>query len=155
MSRVLVLGYGSTLRRDDGLGVLAARALEGRWREPRARVEACAQLLIEHAALLAESGYAVFIDAARDAAPGEVSARPVTAQAPRPSPLTHHLTPGSLLFAARRLYGRCPEAVLVAVGGRDFGPGEELSPPAARALPVAVATAAALVENRLREAAHA
>jgi hydrogenase maturation protease len=148
MRPVLVVGYGNALRGDDGAGRLAAQALAARWPESEVRVESAHQLLVEIAADLAECGYAVFVDAARDGAPGGVSERALR-PAPGPAPMTHHATPEGLLAAAAELYGRAPEAALFTVAGADFGPGERLSPPVAAALPDLVKRVAARVDERL------
>ncbi len=154
MTSVLVIGYGNPLRGDDGAGRLVAGALYDAWPESRVRVEASHQLLIEMAAAAAESDFVVFIDAARDGAPGTVTQRPVLPEPASDDSLTHHLTPETLLAAARLWYGRAPEAALICVGGGDFSHGERLSPPVAAALPELTSRVRALVCARL-EASHA
>lgn len=154
MIPVLVLGYGNPLRADDGAGRRAAEALFDAWPEGSVRVEAAHQLLVEQAALAAEAEFVVFVDAARDAAPGVVAQREVRPSAGADDSLSHHLTPESLLAAAELWYGRAPRAALVSVGGADFGHGERLSPAVAAALPELVARVRALVAARL-EGAHA
>ena len=151
MIPVLVVGYGNPLRADDGAGRLAAQALESVWPETEVRVESSHQLLVESAASLAEAEFAVFIDADRELAPGMVAQRPVYPEAAQSDSLTHRLTPGTVLAAARLWYGRAPEAVLVSIGGGDFGHGEELSPRVKSALPGLIERVHALVAARLEE----
>lgn len=152
MIPVLIVGYGNPLRADDGAGRRAADALMDAWPEDRVRVEAAHQLLVEMAASAAEAGFVVFLDAARDAAPGTVAVRSLAPAEAGDDSLTHHLTPETLLAAARLWYGRAPEAALVSVGGADFGHGERLSPAVAAALPEMLACVRALVAARLEEA---
>jgi hydrogenase maturation protease len=154
MIPVLVIGYGNPLRADDGAGRRAADALLDAWPADGVRVEAAHQLLVEMAASAAEAGFAVFIDAARDGAPGEVSVRALAPDPRSDDSLTHHLTPETLLSAARLWYGRAPEAVLVSVGGEDFGHGERLSPKVEAALPGLLDRVRGLVAARL-EKTHA
>lgn len=155
MRPVLIVGYGNPLRGDDGAGRRAAEALAARWPASEVRVEPAHQLLIEMAQTAAESGFAVFIDASHASAPGEVQIHPVGSVALGRDSLTHHLTPETLLAVAEALYGRRPEAVLVTVGGRDFGHGENLSPEVERALPELLARVATAVDERRRAGAHA
>lgn len=155
MRPVLIVGYGNPLRGDDGAGRRAAEELAARWPVNEVRVEPAHQLLIELAQTAAESGFAVFIDASHDSAPGELRSRPVVSAALGRDSLTHHLTPETLLAVAETLYGHRPDAVLVTIGGRDFGHGETLSPEVERALPELLARVAAAVEERLKVNAHA
>lgn len=151
MTPILVVGYGNSLRGDDGAGPRAARALAGRWSEAEVRVEAAHQLFAENAADLAECGFAVFIDAAADGVPGEVRERELRAAAPAP-PMTHAPTPEGLLASAAELYGRAPEAALFTIAGADFSCGETLSPAVAKALLGLMEKVAARVDARLADA---
>jgi hydrogenase maturation protease len=155
VSPILIVGYGNPLRGDDGLGRRAAEELAGRWPESEVRVEAAHQLFVEMAPAAAESDFAVFIDAGRDGAPGEVRAVPVRSVEFGASSLTHHVTPETLLAVAQSLYGRRPDAILATIAGEDFGHGEKLSSRVERAMPELLARVTALVENRLKERAHA
>ena len=59
----LVIGYGNELRRDDGLGPQAARAVAG-WGMPGVLALSCHQLTPELAEIVADAEEALFIDAA-------------------------------------------------------------------------------------------
>lgn len=118
-------------------------------------MQASHQLLVEMAQAAAEADFVIFVDAGRDGAPGEVRTRPVETVELGRSSLTHHLTPETLIALAESLYGRRPEAILATVGGADFGHGERLSAAVEYALPRLVARVAGLVEQRLKERAHA
>lgn len=91
--RPLVIGYGNTLRRDDGVGRYLADRLA---RDPRAagvRVLAAHQLLPEHALDLHEASVAVLVDAlvegstsAGSLSTGSRAAEGGSAASPSPSP---------------------------------------------------------------------
>lgn len=121
---VLVVGYGNTLRGDDGIGpavagMVAALGLPG------VRVLAVHQLTPELAADLAEVRLAIFVDAA-------VQPEPVSAVRLNDGAvgdvMTHAADPRGLLALARAVYGHGPEAWLVTAAGADFGFREDLSP---------------------------
>jgi hydrogenase maturation protease len=120
----LVIGYGNTLRGDDGLGphTVAAVAALGL---PGVRTRIVQQLLPELAAELAEVRCAIFVDAQFVPADDAVQ---VTTIGPAPAAaMAHTADPSGLLALSQTLYGRAPEAWLVTVPGRDFDLGERLS----------------------------
>ncbi len=125
----LVIGYGSTLRRDDAVGVLAAERIQ-RYLEPEAAVQVISvvQLTPELAAPISQMQRVIFIDAAADAGvmPGTLRVLRLAADDAR-SAGVHHLTPAALLGLAMRLYGRSADGLLYTVQGDDFGLGEGLS----------------------------
>ncbi|MCC6682213.1 MAG: hydrogenase maturation protease [Phycisphaeraceae bacterium] len=133
--KTLILGYGNTLRGDDGIGVIAAQRLRQAFGDdPHVQVLALHQPTPELADTLSRCDRAIFIDASVDVPEGELR---VTALAPGPdaaSPSTHHLSPSALLDMAKLLFGSCPHAWLIAVGARDFACRDSLSPPVAAAI---------------------
>lgn len=145
----LVIGYGNTLRSDDGAGPFVARALEARV-PAGTRVLDAHQLTPEMAIDISVATRVVFvdaIDATGESAPQESGPR-VSRLEPEPGadPLNPHASdPGSLLWLAKTLFGGAPEAWLVAIPGAEFGFGETLSPGAARASADAIAQVEALL----------
>ncbi len=140
----LVIGYGNTLRSDDGAGPFVARALEGRV-PAGTRVLDAHQLTPEMAIAISAAKRVVFVDAVE--APLESAPR-VSRLEPEPGadPLNPHASdPGSLLWLAKTLFGGAPEAWLVAIPGAEFGFGETLSPGAARASAEAIVQVEALL----------
>jgi len=115
--RILILGYGNPGRQDDGLGPAIVDAIE-RLDLPAVAVEADYQLVIEHAADLAEADAVVFVDAA--------ATGPEPFEVKRLEPLlaieftTHTIGPESVLAICEDTYGCRPEALLVAVRGYSF-----------------------------------
>jgi hydrogenase maturation protease len=140
-SDLLVIGYGNTLRRDDGAGPRVAGIVED-LRLPGVFTIACPQLTPELADPLARTRAAVFVDASADD-PG-----PVRKLGLEPSEssqiLAHAADPRILLALARDAFGRAPEAWLLTVPAADLGFGEELSPAAERGIRNAVRAVRAL-----------
>ncbi|HWQ52109.1 MAG TPA: hydrogenase maturation protease [Bryobacteraceae bacterium] len=134
MPRVLIIGYGSPLRGDDGLGWHAAERLR-KLALPGTGVLTVHQLTPELAEDMSRAELVVFIDAREGGRPGEWDAEPVSPEAESIQAFTHHVTPGSLLGGARLLYGGKPEGVLFAMTGESFEYREGLSETVAAALP--------------------
>jgi hydrogenase maturation protease len=133
---VLVLGIGNPGRRDDGLGPAAAERL----RKRRLRGVACDanyQLNIEDALAVAGHDAVVFVDAARGLRK-PFAFREVRPAAALPA-MSHALGPAAVLALAAGLYGKRPEARLLAIRGRRFGIGEGLTAEAERDLALALA----------------
>jgi len=139
----LVIGYGDSLRSDDGVGPRVAELLAP---ADNVAVLVRSQLLPDLAADLEGRDVVVFVDAGAGLEPGAVSARRVTpSETLDAAGLTHHCSPGALLRLADRLYGARPRAFLVTVGAASFELGEELSPPVAAALAEAAAEVRRLI----------
>lgn len=138
MQKILVIGYGNPLRGDDGFGSLAASYVEER-QIPGVEVIVSHQLNPEHAALLSESGHAIFLDAIASTAtcattpvgspsgdqPGTLRATPVE-HCDLSSSGMHHFEPGNLLALAQAIYGQAPPATLITATARSFHHGPEI-----------------------------
>jgi hydrogenase maturation protease len=121
MKPPVVIGYGNTLRRDDGIGRRAAELLTTEGIE----VICCHQLTPELAAAIAGAPLVLFLDAAMDQAPGEVLSRKVF---PRRFDLaSHHLAPEQLLDLARTLNGDVPPAWLITGGMQQTDVGDRVT----------------------------
>ena len=142
MKRTLIIGYGNFDRQDDGVAwhVLAevARRLGcavplSPEEEFPARTDGAPdfifelQLTPELAETIAQYERVCFVDAHTGAVPHDVNVSEIAAEF-QASPLTHHLTPQSLLTFAQTLYNARPEAILVSVRGYQFGFERTLSP---------------------------
>jgi hydrogenase maturation protease len=124
--RVLVIGYGNTLRRDDGVGWLIAQEVES-WRRPDVQSLGVAQLTPELAAPMATAQAVLFVDARESAAHSGVRVervRPLNETVPS---MVHASSPRFLLGLCRAVFGRCPPSWLVSVPAADFSIGEGLS----------------------------
>lgn len=127
----LIIGIGSTLRRDDGLGPDLAQHTAGLLPDSAdATLMIVTQLTPELAEPISRAERVIFIDAAEtaDAAPGAILTQPLDPGWGDGAAFTHQASPGGLLAAARDWYGHAPAALLIAVQGADFGIGDGLSP---------------------------
>ncbi len=127
MRNVLVIGWGNSLRSDDCVGLYAVRELQKMLQQPNVEFVECPQLQPELAERISHSDLAVFIDAATDGIGGEINYEPVR-PARTSAILSHGSDPGTLLGAAKELYGHAPTALLATVSGECFGYGTKLSP---------------------------
>jgi len=128
---LLVIGYGNTLRSDDGVGPRVAEAV-GRMRLPRVSTVTSQQLSPEHADIVSQAGQVVFVDAAVDA-PGTVQFRKL-APGKTSQLMAHAADPGTLLALARDVFGRTPEAWWLTIPASNMEFGETLSPETQRGL---------------------
>ena len=135
MAGVLVVGYGSALRGDDGVGWHVATRLAADPRLAGAEVLARHQLTPELAADVARAALVVLVDATVGGEPGSVVLRRVRPRRPVPAGWSHHLDPESLAGLAEALYGAAPPVVLVGVAAASLAPGDRLSAPLERTLP--------------------
>jgi hydrogenase maturation protease len=119
----LVLAYGNPLRRDDGVGWKIAGALQGRG---DVHVVCVQQLTPELAADVARADGVLFLDAAAEDVAGHVRLREVTGGGGATT-VVHALEPSDLLGIAHHLFGAAPPALVLTVGGADFGYGDRLS----------------------------
>ena len=133
--RWLVIGFGNTLRRDDGAGVRVAEEIE-RLALPGVRVQTCHQLTPELAEAIAAVEHVVFVDASAEPRAG-VELKTIQPACP-PTPLAHAADPRTLLFLARELFGYAPKAWLLTQPAPDLGLGEGLSLEAEAGVRVAI-----------------
>jgi hydrogenase maturation protease len=144
MATVLILGYGNTLRGDDGLGPRAAEELRRRLASPCFDVRALHQLTPELADDLAAVSAVLFIDASAEGSPGELSVRQVTV--PADAVVTHQMTPGALMALTESLGGSIPIGFALSIAGESFDLSEKLSPIVEAGLPALLEAAAGLAE---------
>jgi hydrogenase maturation protease len=128
---LLLMGYGNSLRRDDGLGPALAERFEG---TPGVRVEAAHQLNAEDAVLVSEHDRVVFVDASRDDSVTNFRWSRLRPEAEIAPFSTHALSPETVLSLSVQLTGRAPEAFLLEIKGEDWSLGEGFSDPGARRL---------------------
>ena len=127
MKRLLIIGYGNSLRGDDGIGPAVVDELQ------RSPIAARAELLQRHqlgpelAEQVAAADAVIFVDASAVGTPGQVRTRKLQAPEVATGDLTHHVSPELLLATARGLYGRAPNAVLVTICGESFEMGAQMS----------------------------
>jgi hydrogenase maturation protease len=142
---VLVVGYGNSLRGDDGLGWHAVALLAADARLAGAEVLARPQLTPELAEDVSRAALVVLVDARAGGAPGEVTVRRVAPAGPACLTWSHRLDPPSLAGLAGALYGAVPPVFLVSAAVATCELGERLSPALERALPRVVDAVAGIV----------
>ncbi len=151
---VLVIGFGNTLRSDDGVGWLLAGEVEAT-PEPGLEVRQVQQLTPELAADVARARLVIFLDAriqassGRDVGPRDSQNR-VSIETVIPTgdaPLMHGLTPGHLLALACALYGKSVPARVVSILVDSLDLGDKLSPQVSRAMPAALAATWGLIRS--------
>jgi hydrogenase maturation protease len=151
-SLLLVIGYGNTLRRDDGAGRALAERIAAHWQGQG--VSVCTQLMTQLTPELAldiaaaDVAAVVFVDAAVAANSGGIQIRRLNGANASPS-LGHHLGPALLLNYAALFHKKETPAWLVTVGGNDFGMGEGFSPVVQRLLTAAPQVADGLLRQIL------
>jgi len=144
MPTALLIAYGNVSRRDDGVAVHILRRLrQSLGLPPDVDDEEVEEHLTEHVAALAvhqlgpelvedmaSYDFVVFIDAHTESPGWEPIHWQEITPAYRPSIVTHHVRPESLLALCLSLYNHCPRGYVLSVLGVDFDLGEELSPEA-------------------------
>ncbi len=157
--RLLVIGFGNPLRRDDGVGIAALEELRRRGVGDR-RVDMMDGGVqgINLLSILEDYDCAVVLDAAlaRDGTVGEIvetgldEARFLL----RPRVSLHNLDLGTTFELARALDLKLPRVDLVLMRVSDVGPGDWLSEEATSALPEMIAAAERAIQgiaDRIRQ----
>jgi hydrogenase maturation protease len=135
-ARILIIGIGNPGRRDDGLGpalveLLEAARLEG------VDLDSNYQLNIEDALACSKHDTVIFADASETA---ETPFAFIRLEPCREIAFTtHELSPAAVLALCEELYGRRPQAWVMAIRGHEWDVGEGLSPEAEVCLSAALA----------------
>jgi|SRR5436190_14324830 len=132
---LLVLGYGNTLRSDDGVGRKVIEAIEA-LKLPDVQTLSCDLLTPELADPISHADCVVFVDAAVDA-PAQVRLRPL-APADSSQIMAHAADPRTMLALARDVFGHAPTAWWLTIPAQNMGIGEKLSAPAEQGVAKAV-----------------
>ena len=132
---LLVIGYGNTLRSDDGVGPRVADAVAA-LNLPGLSALSCGLLTPELADPVSRAQRVIFVDAAVDA-PREVQLRPL-APAESSQIMAHAADPRTLLALARDVFGHAPQAWWLTIPVENTRIGEELSPFAKRGFATAL-----------------
>jgi len=131
----LVIGYGNTLRGDDGVGPRVAEAVAA-LNLPGVRTLICQQLSPEHAAPISLAQTVIFVDAAVDA-PQEVQLRRLepkdTSQL-----MAHAADPRTMLALSRDVFGHVPQAWWLTIPAVKLDFTEDLTPEAQHGFAAAV-----------------
>ena len=140
-SNTLIIGYGNADRQDDGVGWHIVRALAGKIGcevpdDPGAPIEIDSevvdllyilQIYPELAETLSHYQRVCFVDAHTADIKEEICWSEISPAFER-SPLTHHMSPKTVLSISATIYGTTPETILVSIRGFSFQFLRELSP---------------------------
>jgi hydrogenase maturation protease len=123
----LIIGYGNTLRGDDGAGQRVAERVSD-WNLTNARSLCLHQLTPEVAAEIAEAEVVIFVDALTPTEETITQVQITQLEAEEtPSQWAHFQDPRSLLLLTQKLYGKTPIAYQVGIPAENFAFGESLS----------------------------
>jgi hydrogenase maturation protease len=122
-AKTLVIGYGNTLRSDDGAGIFAAERIAKLRRDVDVITQA--ELTPELAEKMSSYGRVVFIDASVNAI--DVEWRAVRAGNERNEIRSHAVSPHHLSRLCAELYGALPLVELVEIPANNFELGEKIS----------------------------
>ncbi len=151
--KTLVIGYGNTLRGDDGVGFRVAEQLAGVGDQVQAI--AVHQLTPELSAEVADAETVWFVDAWVGGSTPTVTPLAI---ASAPPAMDHGWQPESLLHLAKVLYGAAPVAYHLLIPAQQFDYGETLSEAARSGVDWAIQTIQAAVESHpdvVQEVCHA
>ncbi len=134
----LVIGYGNTLRSDDGAGQRVAEKI-AQWKLPGVRSLALHQLTPELAENIAKADAVIFIDAVATNSENPVSVKIQQLQAEdENTSLGHSCNPQGLLSFTQILYGKVIPAYWVLIPAVNFDFGEEFSSLTQRGIDIAL-----------------
>ena len=135
---VIVIGYGNTLRSDDGIGQRVALEVQG-WKLPSVRSLPLHQLTPELAETLQGAKAVIFVDADPSSQAEDMvqvcQIEPVDASN---LPAGHTSDPRSLLALTQAVYGYSPPAWLITIPAINFEFGETFSPITEQGLTIAL-----------------
>jgi hydrogenase maturation protease len=147
MTPALLLACGNPLRGDDGLGEWLATKAQERFVSSQLEVMASRQFTPEMAEPISIADTVIFLDCSATSAAGQISLHSVVATTKPARLMTHHMSPESLLWMSRELYGRVPRvAYLITVGGQSFKMEERLSDAVRNAAPAVLAMVEEIVQ---------
>jgi hydrogenase maturation protease len=143
-SKLLVIGYGNTLRNDDAVGPLVVEEIE-RLHLPGVTTLVCPLLTPELAEPVSQADQVVFVDASIEPA-RDVQLRELAA-AGSSRILAHSANPQTVLALARDLFGHAPQTWCLSIPVENLELGEELTALARAGMRSAVETIIRLVTS--------
>ncbi|HEY9649218.1 MAG TPA: hydrogenase maturation protease [Coleofasciculaceae cyanobacterium] len=128
--QVVVIGYGNTLRSDDGAGQVVAEAVK-KWGLPNVRSHSVHQLTPELAEPISTAKLVIFVDAYPVNSKDKNDEIAIQVQAIQPTEtktqIGHTAEPRSLLSLTQIVYGVSPSAWWILIPAINFEFGEQLS----------------------------
>ena len=124
-NRILLIGIGNSGRKDDGLGWIFTELVNG-LKLPSLDVEFRYQLQIEDVLLIGRYDKIIFADASHGTLQDGFELKPCIA-AQHYFFSSHLQSPETVLYLAKELYNKTPDAYTLAIEGKDWGLGTNLS----------------------------
>lgn len=144
MNRMLIIGYGNTLRADDGAGIDAVRRIAERY--PTVHCKTVHQLGPELAEDIADYQTVVFLDASVESR--EVTVDRIDLPVSMGPMHTHIATAPGLLALAARLYNASPlNAYMVHIPATSFEFGQPCTPETVRHIERSVESVSRLIDQ--------
>ncbi|WP_107668868.1 hydrogenase maturation protease [Cyanothece sp. BG0011] len=127
-SKTLIIGYGNTLRGDDGVGYKIAEMIK-QWDYNNLTSLAVHQLTPDLAEIIAQADTILFIDAIpiKDINTANLQIKTINTNN-KTNNLAHHNNPEQLLSLTQAIYQKSPTAYWLLVPAINFNFSEELSP---------------------------
>ncbi len=127
-SKILIIGYGNTLRGDDGVGYKIAETIK-QWHYENITSLPVHQLTPDLAENLSQVDTVIFIDAVplTDIKKAKLEIKTISINN-KSNNLAHHNNPEQLLSLTQAIYQKVPKAYWILVPGFNFNFSEELSP---------------------------
>ncbi|HEX7571014.1 MAG TPA: hydrogenase maturation protease [Verrucomicrobiae bacterium] len=147
-AELLVIGYGNSLRRDDGVGPRVAEAIE-KLQLPGVRTLVCQLLSPEYADPIARVRRVIFVDAAVDRTDGVLFRKLEPGETSQL--MAHAADPRTMLALARDVFGHAPEAWWLTIPALYLGFGTDYSPEAETGFHTAVDEIKKLVAANFRK----
>ncbi len=123
----LVIGYGNSLRSDDGAGQIVASKIAS-WNLPNVRSLVVHQLTPELAEDLANADTVIFVDAVISSKQNSEKIEIITLESDdKYSNLGHTENPHSLLYLSKIIYNKIPKAYWILIPAINFEFGEKIS----------------------------
>ncbi|MGF1487536.1 MAG: hydrogenase maturation protease [Prochloraceae cyanobacterium] len=128
MKNILIIGYGNTLRGDDGAGQLVAREIAKK-NHQNVKCLAVHQLTPELAEDISQASQVIFVDAVitNESKSQKITVKPIKKPIFAQISTGHVGYPRSLLSLTQALYSRIPPACSILIPAVNFEFGEELS----------------------------
>ncbi|EAZ88831.1 hydrogenase maturation protease [Crocosphaera chwakensis] len=126
-SKTLIIGYGNTLRGDDGAGYKIAEIID-KWNLDNIKSLAIHQLTPDLAEKISQVDTVIFIDAVAitDINTAKIEIKTISINQ-KSNNLLHHNTPKQLLSLTKVIYKKVPKAYWILVPALNFNFSEELS----------------------------
>lgn len=129
---ILLVGIGNSGRKDDGLGWKFAGLVSDSGRSV-IDCEYRYQLQVEDVLMTCHYDKVIFVDATHEVLEDGYELKPCRV-APHYYYSSHMQSPETILYLAKELYNKEPEAFILAITGKQWGLGTSLSPEAERNL---------------------